>query len=75
MSDSWTHHRATIGALRRNGRPADDPDVLNAQRDLRAAKLADHIKRVVDASPRLTTDQRDRLALLLRGPSDGGAAA
>ncbi len=31
------------------------------------AKLADYIKRTVDAAPPLTNAQRDRLALLLRG--------
>ncbi len=38
---------------------------------MRAERLADYIKRTVDAAPPLSVEQRDRLALLLRG---GGAA-
>jgi hypothetical protein len=34
---------------------------------MRAERLADYIKRTVDAAPALTPAQRDRLALLLRG--------
>jgi len=30
-------------------------------------RLAEHIQRVVDAAPPLSPDQRDRLAVLLRG--------
>lgn len=30
--------------------------------------MADVIRRVVDAAPPLTAEQRDRLAVLLRGP-------
>jgi len=35
-----------------------------------APSLADYIRKTVDAAPRLTTGQRDRLALLLRGGGD-----
>jgi len=69
---SWTKERARHNALRRY-RSEDDPDVLAAKRDLRAARAEDYIRRVVDAAPPLTADQRDRLATLLR-PSGGGAA-
>ncbi len=40
-------------------------------RDYRTAKLAEYIKRTVDAAPPLTAEQRDRLAALLR-PMGGG---
>ncbi len=44
------------------------PDAIaDARRDLATAKIADYITRVVDAAPPLSTEQRDRLALLLRG--------
>jgi hypothetical protein len=33
----------------------------------RVEQLEDHIRRVVEAAPPLTAEQRDRLALLLRG--------
>ena len=69
----WRSPRARIAALSRS-RPADDPDLVEARRDLHAARLAEHITRVVDAAPPLTDEQRDRLAVLLR-PSSGGAAA
>jgi len=38
--------------------------------DLAAARLADYIKRVVDEAPALTPEQRDRLAVLLRGGAE-----
>jgi hypothetical protein len=68
---SWTTERARIAALSRS-RKADDPDLITARRDLRAEKLADHIRQVVDAAPPLSDEQRDRLAALLRPttPSD-----
>ena len=45
----------------------------------RRAALASHsvdanIRRLVDAAPPLTAEQRDKLALLLRGPSSDTAA-
>jgi hypothetical protein len=42
-------------------------DVLDRRRQFKADQLEAHIKRVVDAAPPLTSEQRDRLALLLRG--------
>lgn len=68
---SWTAQRARVAGLSRS-RPADDPDLLDARRDLRATRLAEHIARVVDEAPPLTPEQRDRLAVILRG---GGANA
>ncbi len=66
---TWMHERAKVASLTRS-RPADDPDLLDARRNLRTERLADYITRTVDAAPPLTADQRDRLALLLRGGSD-----
>lgn len=63
---SWTVERARVASLSRS-RPADDPDLANARRNLRAERLADHIARVVAEAPPLTEAQRDRLAALLRG--------
>jgi hypothetical protein len=63
---SWTHERARIASLTRSRKP-DDPDLLEARRNLRAERLADHIAKVVDQAPPLSAAQRDRLALLLRG--------
>ncbi len=61
---------ATLGALAAIlGCPVDalydgDPDV----------QLQDAVRRVVDAAPRMSSEQRHRLSVLLRG-SDPGAAA
>jgi hypothetical protein len=45
------------------GLPAVDRATDNARQ---AEQLEEHIRRVVDAAPPLTAEQRDRLALLLR---------
>ena len=63
---TWTAERARVASLTRSRQP-DDPDLLDARRNLRTERLADYITRTVDAAPPLTADQRDRLALLLRG--------
>lgn len=65
-TQTWTHHRARVAALSRDRRP-DDPDLVDARRDLRAERLADQIRKTVDAAPPLSRDQLDRLAVLLRG--------
>ncbi len=63
---TWTHERARVASLSRSRTP-DDPDLVAARRDLRAARAEDYIRKLVDAAPPLSDDQRDRLALLLRG--------
>ncbi len=65
--------RARKAALTRH-RNGDDPALVDAARDLAAANIGSYIKRVVDAAPPLTAQQRDKLALLLRG-SDSGPGA
>lgn len=65
MSSKFTA-RAQVAALTRS-RDDNDPDLITARRDLAEANLADYIRRVVDTAPPLTAEQRDRLALLLRG--------
>lgn len=67
---SWTKDRATIAALSRS-RKSDDPDLLDARRRLRAAKLEEYVSRVVAEAPPLTQEQLDRVAVLLR---PGGGA-
>lgn len=59
------HERARIASLSRS-RASDDPELLDARRNLRAAQLEEHIRKVVDAAPPLTAAQRSRLASLLR---------
>jgi hypothetical protein len=59
------HLRAIIAGRTSHHGP-NDAKVLEAQRDLRAVKLAEHIAAVVAQAPPLTCEQRDRLAELLR---------
>ena len=63
---SWRSSRARVASLT-HSRCADDPELLDARRDLRAERLAEYIKNTVETAPPLTQEQRDRLALLLRG--------
>lgn len=58
--------RARKAALARY-RPADDPEVIESARALAEANIEHYIRKTVDAAPPLTPEQRDRLALLLRG--------
>lgn len=64
--------QARLAAEHRH-RPNEDHTDL--RRQLKAEQLADYIKRTVDAAPPLTPEQRDRLALLLRGGGAGAQAA
>lgn len=68
---SWTAERARVASLSRSRTP-DDPELLDARRNLRAERLALHIATVVAEAPPLTAEQRDRLAVLLRGGGQGG---
>ena len=61
---SWTQDRAKVAALSRS-LPADDPELIEARRNLKAAKLEDHIAAAVAAFPPLTREQLDRIALHL----------
>lgn len=63
---SWKSDRARVAALSRS-RDADDPDLTTALRDLSAARLEEHIRRVVTQAPPLTDEQRRDLAALLTG--------
>lgn len=62
--------RARVASLSRS-RPATDPDLIAARRDLAAAKLADYVARVVAEAPPLTAEQREYIAAQLR-PSKAG---
>jgi hypothetical protein len=57
--------RARIAALTRH-RP-EAAETVELSRQFKAERLGDYIQRVVDAAPALTQEQRDKLALLLRG--------
>lgn len=68
---SWTHERAKVAALSRSvaagERPPDDPELIEARRNLCALRLEEHVRKVVAKAPPLTPDQRDRIAAILRG--------
>lgn len=69
---SWTAERARVASLTRS-RNDDDPDLIAARINLKAARLEDHIRNIVDSAPPLTAAQRDRIAALLR-PTGGDAS-
>lgn len=71
MNDAVAHHRARHTALKRY-RADDDPQVVAARRDLKAASMAQQIERFKDyldreiaSAPPLTAQQRATLAELL----------
>lgn len=68
---NWTVHRAKVASLSRS-RKADDPELITARRNLKAARLEDYVSRVVSTAPPLTAEQLDRVAVLLR--TGGGVA-
>jgi len=45
----------------------DSPNTQELAAQFKADRLAEHIKKIVDTAPILTLEQRDRLAVLLRG--------
>ncbi|GAC50102.1 hypothetical protein GOACH_19_01060, partial [Gordonia aichiensis NBRC 108223] len=62
------HHRARVGALSRDRQP-DDPALAEARQDLKAATLESYVAKVLAQAPPLTSEQRERIAALLRvGP-------
>ncbi len=62
---------ARIAAYSRAGR-TPPPEVLQDQRELELRRVESSIRRLVSTAPELSPEQRSRLALLLRGPSDSG---
>lgn len=64
MSTTWTSERARLAALTRS-RSADDPELTDARRNLKAERLAEHIRQVVAQAPPFTEAQRRRLASIL----------
>lgn len=63
--------RTLIGKLAKasSRHSPENTDVVELKREVKAQTIADYIRALVDEAPALTTEQRDRLALLLRGSS------
>lgn len=61
---TWTKTRSEIAVAKRRDPNAD---VTELRVRLRAERLEEHIRRVVEQAPPLTQSQLDRLAGLLRG--------
>lgn len=72
ISSTAAHHRARIAALSRDRKP-DDPELLDAGRDLAYERLAEHVRKVVDAAPPATADQLARIAAILAGTATDAA--
>lgn len=68
---SWTHERAKVARLSQT-HPAGDPEIIEARQRLKAARLEDHVRGVVDAWPPLTPEQLARVSALLQ-PAGGDA--
>lgn len=61
---SWTHERARVATLSRS-RTSDDPELVEAKRNLRTERMALYIDQKLAEAPPLTAEQRHRLAALL----------
>lgn len=62
---TWTKERSRLARLHQTHSP-DSPEVRKAKRDFTAARLEDHVARVLADAPPLTDAQRERIAYLLR---------
>ncbi len=58
------HLTGRVGSLSRS-RPADDPELVKARRDLRTARIEQHVRESLSNIGPLTAAERDRLAALL----------
>ncbi len=70
---SKLYERARVGSLSRS-RTADDPELLDARRNLAEANIADYIEKTLAQAPPLSPEQKTRLAELLRPVRNGGGA-
>lgn len=66
MAD-WHTYRAQIAALSRSRTP-DDPELVQARQNLRAARLEEHVRNALADAPPLSQAQLDRVARLLVAP-------
>jgi hypothetical protein len=67
---AWTDTRSVLANTLKSDPHAD---VTELRRQLKAERLEEHIRQVVDSAPPLSAAQRDKIAALLR-PGGGDAA-
>jgi hypothetical protein len=67
---TWQQDRGRLARLSKD-LPAKHPDLVELRRAIRAKRLEEHVAKVVAGWPRLSDQQLDRIAELLRV---GGAA-
>jgi len=60
--------RGRLNALQRHRKP-DDPEILEARRDLKVERAEEYIAQLVDSAPPLNDSQRLRLAGILTRPA------
>ncbi len=69
ISHEAAQHRGRIAALTRairaGERPADDPALPQARRDLHDQLLAERVEKIIADWPELPEDQQQRIAALL----------
>ena len=75
MSTSFQRSQVANAAKSYKSNPSEQAKrrLDDARRDLAEQKIAEYVRRTVDAAPLLTPEQRDRLALLLQSASGGAA--
>lgn len=61
---TWQTLRGRVAGLSRDRAP-DDPELVDARRDLAATVLEARVRRALDADPPLSAEQRNRIADLL----------
>lgn len=64
MTNSWQVERARIASLSHR-RPANDPELIDARQNLKAIRLEEHVRSVVESWPPLRPAQAARVAALL----------
>jgi hypothetical protein len=65
LTTTWKQKRGQLAGLTRV-LPPDDPKLTELRRDIKAERLAEHVKKVVDGWPKLTDAQLNDVAALLR---------
>lgn len=62
---SWKTERGRVAALSRSRTP-DDPELVDARRNLAVLRLEEQIRHTISTAPPFTRRQRDGLAALIR---------